>query len=469
MGNVLGRQQVARRARTRRRQVRIAQSATQVVSDRAAASAGATEVDRGPQRAPVVGGVFSHIESGTDTFAVEPRGSRASLGDLVSWIEREAAPDARGPGSSRARDPRRGRPVRAGRREHPLPVKAQQSAESSTTTRVSSALAGIAAAPRAALQAVAALLRRRPALTPVIVIVVIAAVAGPAVPVVASYLDHRAATETLSLLQEPAFERMLYDQLVPVSAGQSASDNAVTRELTYTPYRVRSGDTISEIAGRFDVTVDTVVSFNDIRRAHQLQVGEVLSIPPVSGLRYTVRRGDNLSSIATRHGVEFDALLDWNELTSEVIRPGQELFLPSARMSENDLNRVLGRLFVMPAIGRLTSRYGYRNDPFTGIRKFHNGVDVANQLGTAVMASMYGRVAQIGYNGNYGRYIILTHPDGFQTLYAHLSEASVSQGQTVSQGQKIGEMGSTGYSTGSHLHFSIFKDGAHVDPQAYLE
>jgi murein DD-endopeptidase MepM/ murein hydrolase activator NlpD len=133
-----------------------------------------------------------------------------------------------------------------------------------------------------------------------------------------------------------------------------------------------------------------------------------------------------------------------------------------------ELNRVFGRLFVYPTVGRVTSRFGIRNDPITGLRRFHNGVDLANGVGTPVLAAMSGRVAMLGYNANFGKYIILSHPEGYQTLYGHLQEFLVKRGQRVSQGAVIAHMGNTGYSTGSHLHFSIFRRGEPVDPFKYL-
>ena len=239
--------------------------------------------------------------------------------------------------------------------------------------------------------------------------------------------------------------------------------------LQVQPYRVVSGDTLSGLAARFGVTLDTIISFNEIKRARDLRVGREMIIPGASGVRYAVRRGDNLSRIAINHGVELSTLLDVNDIERDLITPGQILVIPGGRLSENALNRVIGHLFVWPARGRLTSRYGYRNDPLTGIRKLHNGIDVANAQGTAIMAAMGGKVATVGYNGNYGRYLIVRHQDGFQTLYAHLHNIVVERGQSIRQGQRLGGMGNTGYSTANHLHFSIFHHGKHVDPLSLLD
>ena len=249
----------------------------------------------------------------------------------------------------------------------------------------------------------------------------------------------------------------------------SVSPAGARTKVQYERYQVGAGDTLAGLAGRFGITLDTIISFNDVTGEGDLKPGRELIIPNQSGIRYTVRRGDNVNRIATRYGVSRAALLDVNGAQGSLITPGQNLLIPGAGLSENVRNHVLGQLFVRPARGRVASGYGYRNDPFTGLRKFHNGIDIANQRGTPVIAAMSGTVATAGYNGNYGRYLILRHADGYQTLYAHLNKALVAVGERVWQGHPIGEMGNTGYSSEDHLHFSIFLDGAHVDPSEHLE
>jgi len=275
----------------------------------------------------------------------------------------------------------------------------------------------------------------------------------------------------IALPTESATETVLFDYLIsePVTASHAIELHPeVLQELKITLYRVRTGDSLSSIAQRFGLNIDTVISFNDIRQARALRAGTTLKIPNRDGLRYRVRRGDSLIGIASSFGVPLSSLVDWNNLDSDVILPNQDLYIPEARMSTNALNMVLGKLFVYPAKGRLTSRFGYRPNPFTGVREFHNGIDVGNIVGTPVTAAMAGRVARTGYHPGLGRYVILAHPDGFQTLYGHLSRIAVSTGTRVLQGTKIGDMGNTGYSTGPHLHFTIFKNSAPVDPLEYL-
>ncbi|HVP19215.1 MAG TPA: M23 family metallopeptidase [Spirochaetia bacterium] len=262
----------------------------------------------------------------------------------------------------------------------------------------------------------------------------------------------------------------VYRMLVPEEqprAGTAASP-VLSSTLKVTQYRAQPGESISQIAQRFRLNLDTIVSWNDIRDARSIRPGTVFGIPNVDGLKYTVRRGDTLDQIARSNGLPLNTVLDWNRLPSSVISVGQALFMPGVHMRANDLNRVLGSLFIYPVRGKISSAFGSRPDPFTGIKRFHNGVDIVNAPGTPVAAAMEGTVEDTGFNNNYGYYIIMRHT-GYQTLYGHLSRYIVTRGQKVQQGEKIGELGTTGYSTGPHLHFSIFRNGEAVDPLAFLK
>jgi LysM repeat protein len=238
--------------------------------------------------------------------------------------------------------------------------------------------------------------------------------------------------------------------------------------LSLVSHRILSGETISGIAVKAGLNLDTVVSLNHIQDVRKVPVGAQLKLPNQNGLLYTVQRGDSLSAIARAYSVTAGAIADVNSLESATIHPGQELFIPGVRMQQFELKKILGELFIQPAAGRLTSPFGMRADPFTGVRRSHNGIDIAGPSGTPIYAAMAGKVAKVGVHPTYGRYIILSHTGGFQTWYAHLQKPLVEQGKTAAQGQLIGEMGNTGYSTGPHLHFSVFKDGSPVDPLKFL-
>jgi len=254
----------------------------------------------------------------------------------------------------------------------------------------------------------------------------------------------------------------------PVDATDDVQGIIGTPPLSVSTYVLQSGDALSVIAARYNLDLGTLISFNNVKNVRHLGVGAKLQIPNSNGLLYTVSAGDSLSSICRTQHVDYGEVMEVNRLSTPVLTPGQKLFLPGVSMSRWDLRQASGELFIFPVRGVITSRFGYRRDPFNGIRSFHNGVDLANRFGTPVHASMEGVVVDRGYSSTYGNYIRIRHEGGFETLYGHLKAFKVKIGQGVNQGQLIGEMGSTGYSTGSHTHFSIFKWGTAVNPLNYL-
>jgi murein DD-endopeptidase MepM/ murein hydrolase activator NlpD len=230
------------------------------------------------------------------------------------------------------------------------------------------------------------------------------------------------------------------------------------------PYTVKWGDSVSSIALAYGLSMDAIITSNNIKDARRLPAGMELRIPNMDGISYTVKKGDNLSTIAESRKVPLNVVLDANNITSSAISPGQILFIPGARMQKEDLRRAMGELFVYPVKGRRTDSYGYRINPFTNTQQFHAAIDLAAPTGTPVKASREGRVTSIGNNAVYGKFIILSHGGGYETLYAHLNTIVVKQGSRVNQGEKIGEVGSTGRSTGPHLHFAIYKNDRPVNP-----
>jgi murein DD-endopeptidase MepM/ murein hydrolase activator NlpD len=123
---------------------------------------------------------------------------------------------------------------------------------------------------------------------------------------------------------------------------------------------------------------------------------------------------------------------------------------------------------IWPTTGWLSRGFGLKYDPFTGFKQMHNGIDIANRRGTPIVASATGRVVSVGNNGGMGKTIVIDHGGGFQTKYAHLSEFKVTRGQFVKRGEVIGLMGSTGYSTGPHLHYEVVRNGQSLNPMNYI-
>jgi hypothetical protein len=135
---------------------------------------------------------------------------------------------------------------------------------------------------------------------------------------------------------------------------------------------------------------------------------------------------------------------------------------------EGQSQRLAATPSIWPTSGYVTSGYGNRISPFTGREQFHAGMDIAADFGTIVIAPARGRVVFAGMNGPLGRMVELDHGYGLRTHYAHLSNTLVSQGQTVERGMRIGEVGSTGRSTGPHLHYGVEVNGRTVDPTDYI-
>ena len=173
-----------------------------------------------------------------------------------------------------------------------------------------------------------------------------------------------------------------------------------------------------------------------------------------------------MQGISAKYNVTIEDLLDVNELESENLTVGQQLFIPGAKLDSNKLRDAMGDMFKCPITAkfRISSHFGRRADPFSGAASNHTGVDMACPTGTPVNASMGGKVAFVGYSNIFGNYIIMNHSNGYQTLYAHLSKVLTKKGIWVNQGTKIGLVGSTGYSTGPHLHFTVYKNGKLMDP-----
>ena len=280
---------------------------------------------------------------------------------------------------------------------------------------------------------------------------------------------------TLSLpidAQAAAILNSFIDSPAPADAQEEAfrapQEAQLPGTLALKNRRVEKGESLAGIASGAGLNLDTLLSVNHINDVRKVPIGAELKLPNQNGLLHIVKRGESVTSIAQAYSVTTHAIADVNNLPSSVIHPGQELFIPGARMKQLELKRILGELFVPPVSGRLSSPFGMRPDPFTGVSRFHNGIDIAGPIGTPVVAAMAGRVAKIGVHPTYGKYIIIVHSGGYQTWYAHLDKTRIEQGKTVEQGQLIAERGNTGYSSGPHLHFSIFKNESAVDPLKFL-
>ena len=235
--------------------------------------------------------------------------------------------------------------------------------------------------------------------------------------------------------------------------------------IRYFPYIVKSGDMVGTIAKAFSLNQDSLISVNDIRNSRLLKIGQELLIPNQDGLVHRMAKGESLMNVAEAHELDIVTIRRVNELPPDFEpEAGTNIFLPGARLSRTDLQEINGDLFSWPVRGRLTSYYGYRNDPFTGRRQFHNGLDIAASWGTPLYTAMAGTVVGTGFDPVSGNYIVISHHSGYRSFYGHLDTIRVKTGQRLQAGQRIGDIGSTGLSTGSHVHFSVYKNGRTVNP-----
>lgn len=253
------------------------------------------------------------------------------------------------------------------------------------------------------------------------------------------------------------------------SGGDMEQEIEMFKEFAYTTYTIQPGDTLEGIGRDNKVSLDTLISYNNIKDCRRLIPGTDLRIPNLDGVLHKIKKGDTLESIAKQYDVNINNIIDSNNLESEVLAVGNQIFVPGGKLSEYELKKAIGNLVIWPCTGRLTSYFGYRADPFTGKRSFHTGIDIANYRGAPIRAAMSGKVVLNDYRPRgYGRYVVIQHSNGLKTLYGHLNKSFVRSGQWVEQGQLIGEMGTTGYSTGNHLHFTIYEHGRLVNPFNYL-
>lgn len=255
-------------------------------------------------------------------------------------------------------------------------------------------------------------------------------------------------------------------------------------------YMVQGGDTISTIADTFNISTNSVLWANGLTEFTLIKPGQTLKIPPVSGVIYQVAKGDTVANIAKKYNVSDEVVLQFNRLAdASLISSGQTLIIPggtppappqtptsskgTSSQSKNvrtgtlaasappDASPQTGVKFAWPSASHKINQY------FLGYR--HTGLDVGAAYGTVIYASAGGVVEKVQYQKiGYGYHVIIRHPGGIETLYAHMSKMYVNVGQAIKQGQSIGLVGLTGRTTGPHIHFEIIVRGTKVNPLPYI-
>ncbi|MEN9413512.1 MAG: hypothetical protein RLZZ342_599 [Candidatus Parcubacteria bacterium] len=256
--------------------------------------------------------------------------------------------------------------------------------------------------------------------------------------------------------------------LLPAEGPSGTIANIVKpKNSTISVYVVRSGDTLSEIGEMFGVSPNTIRWANDLSPSSKLKVGQTLTILPVTGVKYKVKSGDTIASLAKKFDANADDILNFNGIDGD-LAIGTEIIIPDGEIAAGPTPTpktpgTKPKGAIKQIIVEATSAIGNYAAPLARYVKTqgvhgYNAVDLAAPVGTPIMASAAGDVIiakPSGWNGGYGSYVVLHHDDGSQTLYGHASRVIVSEGQRVVQGQVIAYVGSTGKSTGSHLHFEI--------------
>lgn len=250
----------------------------------------------------------------------------------------------------------------------------------------------------------------------------------------------------------------------PVGEDEIAESGYRSGEIrihTIRPCTEESCETLSHIAEMYGVSVNTILWANDIDNPKHIQPGDNILILPISGVQHTVEEGETLGAIVKKYKGDLDEVIEYNQLASvDSISVGDVVVIPGGEIK----SAPVARTYAAPTsvTGNNTSGGGLIDPLPAGVCTQHlhgyNGVDMGAPAGTPIRAAAAGEVivAKSGsWNGGYGNYVVIRHSNGTQTLYAHNSSNAVGLGAWVSQGDTIGYVGSTGRSTGNHLHFEV--------------
>jgi len=252
-------------------------------------------------------------------------------------------------------------------------------------------------------------------------------------------------------------------------------------------YIVQEGDTVSKLARKFHVNPNTIIKNNDRKKlkADRMKPGTRLTILPMDGIAHPVEKGETIAELAKRYKKPVEEIIEVNDLDNpHMIVENQKLIIPNAvelRRRPHEKPHVAstsrngksnpaaghsyaktGNRLSWPSAGIVTSNFGWR------WFRMHSGMDVAAPVGTPIRAAKEGRVVYSGWMGGYGYAVDVDHGNGIMTRYAHCSELHVQVGQKIYRGQVLAAMGSTGHSTGPHLHFEVHVNGQQVNPRGYF-
>lgn len=307
-------------------------------------------------------------------------------------------------------------------------------------------------------------------------------------PAQQSYLENLSAVKPEPGINIAPLEEEIEGGGIITQEGALVKPNIVTtkkikklrKEIIY--YTIKEGDTISTVAVDFDVSVNTILWENDLSAYSIIRPGDKIAILPVSGVTHKVGNGESLASIVKKYNIEEGDILTINNLSDAgKLAAGQKLIIPGGSKTAYAISRpkrysglnvirdlveidgakpLAGNKMNWPTSGhRLTQYFSWR----------HYGLDIANKVGTPIYAADAGIIEYAGWGKGYGNQIVIDHGGGKKTRYAHLSKFYIKKGSRVGKGEAIGAMGSTGRSTGPHLHFEIIISGKKYNPLNYVK
>lgn len=313
--------------------------------------------------------------------------------------------------------------------------------------------------------------------------------AGQIAPTVTSYLDEEdvvaksipgiEGTEMLNKVGENIIATTQDEALIKPEIPSSKVKIDLAQRQSPIEYIVKDGDTISAIARKFGLRSSTILWENDLGEYSIIKPGKKITIPPIDGVGHTVKKNEILSVIAKKYNSDIDKIINYNNLVSaDDISIGQKLFIPDGKKipppapKRSKLANLIipssapivskNRMLWPTNSHRITQYYSWR----------HHGLDIGGKTTNYIYASDDGKVTVAKYSGwnrGYGKHIIIDHGNNKKTLYGHLSKNFVKVGQKVSKGEVIGMMGTTGRSTGVHLHFEVRFGSSLVNPLKYVK
>lgn len=310
-------------------------------------------------------------------------------------------------------------------------------------------------------------------------------------PIQQTYLDNLTAVriQPAAEMATPGEGALFEDVSGSVQSGEAivkpdlaATSKGIRPRESIIDYIIKAGDTVSTIAAQFGVSVNTILWENNLSAYSLIRPGDKLTILQMTGVSHSVKRGETLASIAIKYGIEQNIILEANKLGgADKLAVGQKLIIPGGRViytapkqaarnvsagsitdlfKPENLKSFVSNKLAWPTVGaRITQYYSWR----------HHAIDIANKIGTPIYACDAGVVEVAGWGTGYGNQIVINHGGGRKSRYAHMSKFYAKKGDTVKKGEAIGAMGSTGYSTGSHVHFEYIINNIKYNPLNYLK